>query len=155
MNDPQAGPGTGLVEVTVPAGTTLARFQTFAGDYAPGTDVDLYVYNEDTGQVAISAGGTASESITVTDPGTYAVFVDLFANPGGTSIDVKLNTWILGGTNAGNFTVSPASQSVTLAGSATVTAGWQNLTAGSHYLGLVQYTDGTNPVGQTIVSVNP
>ena len=155
-NDPQEGPGTALVEVTVPAGTTLARFETFAGDYAAGMDVDLYAYSEDTGQlVGVSAGGTASETITLTDPGTYAVFVDLFANPAGTAIPVKLNTWNLGASNAGNFTVSPATQPVTLGGAATVTASWQNLTAGGHYLGLIQYTDGTNAVGATIVSVNP
>jgi hypothetical protein len=156
VNAPATGPGTGLVEVNVPAGTTLARFATFAGDYAPGTDVDIYAYSEDTGQlVGVSAGGTATETITLTDPGTYAIFVDLFANPAGTSIDVKLDTWALGSSTAGNFAVSPATQSVTLGGSATVTASWQNLTAGGHYLGLVQYTEGTSPVGATIVSVNP
>jgi hypothetical protein len=44
---------------------------------------------------------------------------------------------------------------VTLGGAVTVTASWTGLTAGTRYLGLVEYSDGTNLLDQTLVSVNP
>jgi subtilisin family serine protease len=159
-NNPRVTDRTGVVEVTVPAGTKLARFSTFGSDYAPGTDIDLYAYSEDgdgnlVAQVGQSAGNTADETITVTDPGTYAVFVDLFANPGTGPVDAQLHSWLVTGAATGNFTVSPASQPVTLGKTATVTASWTGLAAGRHYLGLVGYGDGTNALGSTVVSVTP
>jgi hypothetical protein len=159
-NNPQVTDRTGVVEFTVPAGTTVAKFATAAADYAVGTDLDVYVYAEDSSGnlvafVGQSAGGTANESVTLTEPGKYAVFVDVFNNPAANPLDVKLHSWIVGGTNAGNLTLSPASQSVTLGGAATVTASWSGLTAGTGYLGVIEYSDGTNQVGSTILSVNP
>jgi subtilisin family serine protease len=159
-NNPQVTDRTGVVEITVPAGAKLARFSTFAAEYPAGSDIDLYAYSEDAdgnlvAQVGQSAGGTADESITVTDPGTYAIFVDLFNNGGGNPLDVRLHSWTVTGANAGNFSVSPASQSVTLGKAATVTASWTGLAVGSRYLGVVEYSDGTNALGDTVVGVTP
>lgn len=157
--NPAATGRTGRVDITVPAGTKLARFATFASDYAPQTDLDMYVYAVDSAgnltQVGQSAGGTADESVTLTDPGTYAVFVDLFNNPNTGPLAVKLHSWAVPPSAAGNFTATPASQAVTLGKPATVTAAWTGLTAGTRYLGLVEYSDGTNPLGATVVAVNP
>jgi hypothetical protein len=156
---PAVSDETGMVEVTVPAGTTIARFATFAAEYAPGTDVDVFVYPVDAsgnlGAPLISAGGTADESVSLTAPGKYQVFVDLFNNPVANPVDVKLHSWLVGAGSAGNFTVSPASQSVSVGSSVTVTASWTGLTAGSRYLGVVKYSDGTSSLGQTVVSVTP
>ncbi len=157
-NNPQTSDRTARIDVTVPAGAKLARFNTFASDYATGTDVDLYAYATQNGEpVAFagqSAGGTADESITLTDPGTYAIYIDLFNNPSANPLDVQLHSWTVTAGSAGNFSVSPASQSVTLGGAATVTASWTGLTAGRHYLGIVEYGDGTNVLDQTVVSVS-
>ena len=158
--NPATSGRTGRVDITVPAGTSLARFATFASDYAPGTDVDVFVYAEDgsgniLGEVGQSAGGTADEAVTVTDPGTYAVFVDLFANPNPGALTVKLHDWIVPPTSAGNLTLAPASQAVTLGKPATVTASWTGLSPGSHYLGLVEFSDGTGALGATVIGVNP
>jgi hypothetical protein len=38
---------------------------------------------------------------------------------------------------------------------AEVTLDWTGLTAGSRYLGAVSYTDGTNDLGSTMVSITP
>ena len=38
---------------------------------------------------------------------------------------------------------------------ATVTIGWSGLVAGTRYLGVVDYIDGSNTIGSTIVAVNP
>jgi hypothetical protein len=128
-------------------------------DYAPMTDIDLYAYAEDGGalteQVGQSSGGTADGSITLPGRGTYAIYVDLFNNPGANPLNVLLHSWTVTGGPATNFTVIPGSQSVTLGGSATVTASWSNLTAGGHYLGLIEYSDGTTALDQTVVTVNP
>ncbi|GIH13060.1 S8 family serine peptidase [Rugosimonospora africana] len=158
--NPAASGRTARVDLTVPAGTKLARFSTLASDYAAGTDIDLYAYSEDASgnlvaQVGQSSGSTADETMTFTAPGRYAVFVDLFASPVTGPVDTQLHSWVVTGANAGNFAVSPASQSVTLGKAATVTASWTGLTAGRHYLGLVEYSDGTSGLGGTIVSVNP
>ncbi len=153
---PATGPGTGEYVVTVPAGTKVARFATFASDYPAGTDVDEYVF-ADTGsgfvQVGQSAGGTADESVTFTDPdpGTYVVFVDAFDLPT-QPMTVKGYSFLV--TGPGSLTATPASQAVTLGGTATVTAGWSGLTAGKHYLGIVEYGDGTNVIGSTLVAVD-
>jgi hypothetical protein len=157
--NPATSARTGRVDLTVPAGTKLARFSTFAADYAPQSDVDMFVYAVDSAgnltQVGQSAGSTADESVTLTDPGTYAVFVDLFNNPDTGPLAVKLHSWVVPASAAGNLTANPASQSVTLGKPATVTAAWTGLTQGSRYLGLIEFSDGTNPLGATVVSVKP
>ena len=152
---------TGRVDTVVPAGTKVAQFATFASDYPAGTDVDIYLYRVTTSglvEVALSAGGTASENITLSNPtaGTYALFVDLFATPGGgtQTLTVLPNTWVLAPTNDGNFTATPASQSVVSGGTSTVTLNWTGLTPGGHWLGRVEYGDGTNVIGSTLVSVD-
>ena len=58
---PKAGPAAGKVTVTVPAGTKVARFATFAADYGPATDIDMFVYQAGTSTlVGQSAGGDAN-----------------------------------------------------------------------------------------------
>jgi subtilisin family serine protease len=160
-NAPATSARTGRVDTVVAPGTKVAKFSTFASDYPAGTDVDIYLYRVNGANlvpVATSAGSTPGENITLTDPaaGTYALFVDLFATPGnGTeTLTVKPNTWVLPPTNAGNFTASPASQSVVSGGTPSVTLNWTGLSAGGHWLGRVEYGDGTNVIGSTLVSVD-
>jgi subtilisin family serine protease len=154
-NAPATGPAVGKITVNVPAGTRVARFATFAADYGAGADLDLFVYEAGTSNlVGASAGGTADEAVDVSAAGDYDVYVVQFALPSGVGEqDVKANSFIVAGA-VGNMTATPASQAVTLGGAATVTIGWSRLTAGQHYLGVVMYGDGTNPVGSTLVAVN-
>ena len=83
--------------MTVPAGSTVARFATYDADYAAGTDVDVFVYQAGTTTlVGQSAGGTAEESVTLTAAGSYDVYANLFALPaGGTAADVQLNSFVV------------------------------------------------------------
>jgi hypothetical protein len=150
-NAPAESAGVKKLTVTVPAGTTLARFATFDSDLPAGTDVDLFVYSSD-GTLFQSAGGTAEESVTLTAAGTYDIYVVLFAHQGAIPT-VKHHAFLVSDTNAGNLTVTPASQPATLAGKASVTFAWSGLATGSRYLGIVSYSDGTTTVGRTIVSV--
>jgi hypothetical protein len=103
-----------------------------------------------------SAGGTADEKVDLTVPGDYAAFVDLFANPAGVTSPLTVNAyqWSVPPTNAGNFTVTPASQAVTLGQPAPLTVGWSGLAAGTRYLGVLDFGDGSGQIGQTIVAIN-
>ena len=152
---PAVGPGVGKATVSVAAGSVLARFATFDTDYTMGTDIDLFVYQAGTNVlVAQSAGGTADEAVTLSAAGSYDIYMVIFAlPPGQTGANIKHNSWVVTSGSAGNFTASPASQAVTLGGSASVSAGWSGLTAGTRYLGVVSFSDGTSSVGQTIVLV--
>jgi hypothetical protein len=55
---------------------------------------------------------------------------------------------------AGNLTVAPASQPVTTAGPASVTASWSGLSAGQRYLGRIVYGEGGSPRGSTLIRVD-
>lgn len=158
-NHPATSAGVGSFEAVVPDDALIARFATYAADYPAGTDLDVWVYQKQSnGTLALydfSAGSTAEESVTLSDPGDYVIFVDAFALPADPTVVKAFDYLVSGSTGpAGNFTATPASQSATLAGSATVTLGWTGLTAGKHYLGAVFYGDGTNTVGTTLVQID-
>jgi subtilisin family serine protease len=158
-NVPAASIRTGVVPVTVPAGTSIARFATFDADHPAGTDIDLYVFRVDGASrtlVGQSAGGTAEEVVTLTAPaaGAYEVYVDLFAIADGTTLTTTEHSWTIGSTSAGNLTATPASQAVTVGAAKTITLAWTGLTPGLRYLGAVTFTDGTTTVARTIVRVD-
>jgi subtilisin family serine protease len=158
---PATSDATTRVDTAVPAGTPLVRFATFAGDYPAGTDVDVFVYRVSGTSllfVGQSAGGSASESVTFVPRqagATYAMFVNVFAAPGGnlSPLTVMPNVFVVPNSNAGNLTVTPASQPVTLGNAANVTLNWSGLASG-RYLGIVNYNDGANPIGSTRVSID-
>src|SRR6185295_8762723 len=102
----------------------------------------------------VSAGGTAEESVTLTAAGSYDIYVVLFAQPGGATgaFDVFHHAFVVP-TAATSLTATPPSQSVTTAVPASVTLGWSGLTAGTRYLGVVDFGDGTNVIGKTIVGI--
>jgi subtilisin family serine protease len=153
-NAPAAGPAVAKVTVNVPAGSRMARFATFDADYPSGTDLDVFVYRNGA-LVGQSAGGTAEESVTFNNPvaGNYDIYVVQFALAGGrTEQDVHQHSFVVANA-AGSLTATPASQSVTTSVPATVTAGWSGLTAGTRYLGVIDFSDGTNAIGSTIVAV--
>jgi subtilisin family serine protease len=152
---PAVGPGVAKTTVTVPAGSRLAQFSTFEADYAMGTDIDLFVYQAGTNVlVGSSAGGTASETVSLTAAGSYDIYTVVFALPPGTgSIDVQHNHWVVPDAAAGNLTVTPPSQAVSFGGTSNVTIGWSGLAAGVRYLGVVTYGNGTSDLGQTVVAI--
>jgi subtilisin family serine protease len=155
---PAASAHTAKFTVTVPAGTTLARFATFDADVPAGTDLDLFVYNAGTANlVGSSAGGTAQEQVDLNSPaaGDYDVYVDLFALAAGQPSQlVNEFDWQVGSTPAGNLTATPASRTTTVGDAFSVTAAWSGLTAGTRYLGTLSYGDGTSTLGRTVVRVN-
>ena len=161
VNAPATSDATGRIDTPVPAGTPLARFATFGEDYPSNTDVDIFVYRVTASGLSFvgqSAGGTATETVTVKPPAagaTYALFVNVFAAPGGngSALTVLPNVFVVPNSNSGNLTVTPASQSVTLGNPASITLSWSGLASG-RYLGRVNYDDGTSAIGSTLVSID-
>jgi len=156
--NPIASDHTAKYTVTVPAGTSLARFATFDADVATGTDMDVFVYEAGTANlVGSSTGGTAEEHVDLVSPaaGSYDVYVDLFAlGAGATQQAINEFDWVLGSAAAGNLTVTPASQPATFGKAASVTAHWSGLTAGTRYLGQLSYGDGSSAFAGTVVAIN-
>ena len=158
---PSTGDAVGVVDVTVPAGTKVARFATYAADYGANADLDLYIYEVGADgtlkQVGESAGGTAEESFTFTDPGAYRIYAVQFQPADGqTEQDVKHYAFVVPDT-PGGLSVTPGSQQVISTTAVNLTASWSGLTAGRRYLGVIQYGDGAHPhigrSGFTYVSV--
>ena len=156
-NNPATSPDTVAVTTAVPEGTKVARFATFNADYPAGTDIDVFVYRQNDGGslsfVGQSASGSSEESVTITEPGTYVTFVDVFAAAG--PLTVRHNRWVVAPGSTGNLTATPATQPVTVGGAATVTAAWTGLTPGTRYLGVIEYSDGTTTLGTTNLLVQP
>ena len=152
---PTTKPVNTTATVVIPAGTAVARFATYDADYPAGTDVDIEVRRGGT-LVGSSAGGTAEESVTLPNPvaGTYTVTIDYFDGTPST-LPVKLTSYAVPSGAVGNLTVDPASQAVTVGQPATFTLATSGLTAGTRYLGRVDFSDGTSDVARTLVAVSP
>jgi hypothetical protein len=134
------GAGVTAIPVTIPAGTTYARFSLFDANVSPASDLDLYVYKGTT-QVGSSGGGTATEEVNLVNPaaGTdYIVYIHGFNVPGGTA-NFTLFSWLLSSANAGNMTATAPATAVTGAGG-TIQLSFTGLAAATKYLGSVAYT---------------
>jgi subtilisin family serine protease len=145
---PAAGAGTKLYHVTVPAGTTAARFSLDSNDDT--ADLDVFVYRSGT-LVGVSASGSADEQVTLLAPtdGTYDVYVNGFATPGGTTT-YKLANFVVDASSAGNATVTPNPAPATQGVPLTLTASWSGLDPAKRWFGVIDYT-GTGSV--TLLSV--
>jgi subtilisin family serine protease len=150
---PVASPYAVSFDVSIPAGTTYARFSLFDANATPGSDLDLYVYSGAT-LVGSSGGGTAAEEVNLVNPpaGTYKVWVHGFATSNPSTF--TLFTWALGSTAAGNMSVT-APATATTGGTGTITLGFSGLTAGTKYLGSVAYSGVAGLPNPTIVRVDP
>lgn len=147
-------PNAQLIPVTVPAGTTYARFSLFDADVNAGSDIDLCVANSAGTIVGSSGSGTSAEEVNLLAPaaGNYTVVVQGWGVVG--SSPFKLHTWLLGTADAGNMTVSAPAAAVTgTTGSIALT--FNGLTAGTKYLGSVAYAGATGMPNPTIVTANP
>ncbi len=152
--DPADSSGTVFYDVTVPAGTTYARFALFDADVAAGSDIDVFVYRGST-LVGVSTNGGSNEQVNLLNPvaGTYRVYLHGWGLPSGTS-QFKLHAWVLGTASAGNMAVTaPASANVATTGTIGLT--FSGLTAGTKYLGSVFYSGTPGLPAPTIITVNP
>ena len=152
---PTTGPAVFKFGITVPSGTEVARLATYAADHAPGTDVDLYVYQN--GELVDRSDGTAAdEEIALTSTGVFEVYVVRFTSPAGAdSRPVRAHTYLVGGTPAGNLTVTPGTAQVTPDRVVRFDVAWKGLDPAKRYLGMVEFGDGTTARAWTTVTVGP
>ena len=146
---PVADADTKHYTVIVPAGTRAARFSLDSDDNT--ADLDLFVYQG--GQlVDLSAIGSADEQVTLLAPaaGTYDVYVNGFATPGGTTT-YHLANFVVAATDAGNASVSPDPAAATAGVPITLTFNWTGLDTSKRYFGVISYA-GADDV--TFASVN-
>ncbi len=136
-----------LKEVTVPEGTTLARFQVISSD--PNADYDMVVFNPQ-GQYSDVRTGSSSETLSLPNPapGTYTVLANLASSADGGAVKATVNAAVLAA-NAGNASVTPNPLNLRNGKSGNVTLGWTGLAPGS-YLGRISFGDGGT---ETFVSV--
>lgn len=134
-------------EVTVPAGSPLAKFSVYSADES--ADFDMVVFNP-AGQVLLAQTASASESISVPNPaaGVYTVFVNLYASPNGQPTKASVDAAVLGA-NVGNATVTPNPLRLGNGQSGMVNLQWKDLAEGS-YIGRVTFAGSSTP---TFVSV--
>lgn len=143
------------IPVTVPAGTTYARFSLFDPAVASTLDLDLEVYNSAGTLVGSSGSATAAEQVSLVNPaaGTYTVRVLGFLVPSG-SENFRLYSWLLGTADAGNMVVTaPAAAIVGATGAIGIST--SGLTAGTKYLGSVVYDGSAGLPNPTIVRIDP
>lgn len=139
---------TKVYHVVVPAGTRAARFALDSDDNA--ADLDLFVYSG--GElVDLSASGSGDETVTMLDPeaGTYDVYVNGFATPGG-STAYHLANFVVPTASAGNASVAPNPAAVTQGTPTTLTASWTGLDPAKRWFGVINYGGTT---AETLFSV--
>ena len=146
------GPGQVAIPVTVPAGTTYARFSLFDAFVSPASDIDLYVYLGAT-LVGGSGSGTSAEEVSLVNPaaGNYTVYVHGWGVPGTASF--TLFRWLLDSTAAGNLTVT-APGSATTGSTGAIGLTFSGLVPATKYLGSVAYAGSTGMPNPTIVRVD-
>ena len=138
--------------VSIPAGTTYARFSLFNENTTPGSDLDLYVFNSVGAQVGGSGGGESNEEVNLVNPaaGDYEACVDGFgtANPS----TYTMFAWALNSTPAGNMVVS-APGSAVIGGPSAINLTFSGLAPATKYLGRIVY-GGTPGLPTTVVRVD-
>ena len=150
-------PNAQLIAVTIPVGTTYARYALSDADVNPGSDIDLCVF-QGTTLVGSSTSGTSAETVNfafsspTASPIALTVVVQGWGVVG--SSPFKLYTWYVGTADAGNMAVS-APASATLGGTGTIGLTFSGLTSGVKYLGTVVYSGSAGLPSPTVVSVNP
>ncbi|MGM7667890.1 S8 family peptidase [Microbacterium sp. A93] len=142
--------------VDVPEGTTLSRFDLDSSD-DEGSDLDLLVYRvvapDDLRYYEVwqSATASADEQVTLPTPtaGTYLVVANVYSTTAPMTWDMTHANVVPGGEGA--FTATPNPIAATQGVATSYEISWSGLTAGTRYLGVVQYADSDV---RTIVSVD-
>lgn len=153
-----AGPLDDYEFFDVPAGTRVTRVSTFS-DEVNAADIDVNVYRftppNSIALVGSSGNGDSTETVTLRnlDAGTYVVAVDNYSEEAGVTAPVHL--WNVTDAASGNLTVAPTSVAVTQGTATKVTASWTGLDTTKRYLGQVNFLNGTDVAGSTLVTVNP
>jgi subtilisin family serine protease len=141
-------PGPARFTVDVPRGAALARFATAAGDYPPGTDVDLFVYRRGT-LLGRSTGHNAAEVVDLGEPdaGSYQVVVELIEAPGRGPLPVRMDSYAV----PKDATQQPP-RGVRAGTPALVHLDWPARPTSGRWLGQVRWSDGGTGEAVTVLA---
>jgi subtilisin family serine protease len=149
-------PNAQLIPVTIPAGTTYARYSLFDADVNAGSDLDMCVFQGAT-LVGSSGTGTSAEEVNFSfaSPSAAPIALTVVVQGWGVvgSTPFKLHTWYLDTVNAGNMTVT-APAAATIGGTGAINLSFSGLAAGTRYLGSVVYGGAAGMPSPTIVRVD-
>lgn len=143
-------------EVTLPAGTTHARFSLFDADVAEAADLDLEVYEGPT-LVGSSGTATSTEQVDLSYPAGTSTQRALRVRVVGYAVPVgqtafTLSDWVLGSTAAGNTDVTAPAAAVQ--GPGRIELAFSGLAADTRYLGSVAYAGVADLPAPTVVRVD-
>jgi subtilisin family serine protease len=149
------GVGITVHVVSVPAGTTHARFSLFDAFTDGNDDLDLYVFDSTGSQVGGSGSGTSEEEVNLENPAADDYFVVVHGwQTDGPDCNYTLFSYLVDASDAGNLSIV-APSTATVGGTGTVDVTIAPLTPGTKYLGAVDFNDGTNVIASTLVRVDP
>jgi hypothetical protein len=142
--------------VGVPANTVF-RAGIYEDAITPNdTDLDMFVYRCAPGCAFVgqSADGDSNEEVTHfnTATATYIVFVHGWSTGSQPQASGTLFTWQVGATDEGNTELTGVESPASI-GTQTHTATFSGLDPDTRYLGRVDYGDGTNTIGRTLLNV--
>ena len=149
------GNGATLHEVDL-TGVELWRLTLGAGDISGGggTDLDIFVYGPDGERVAQSTNEGTDEIIQLDDPapGVYSVYVHGWATDAPV-IEYAAHTWSVGAADdSDTLLVTSAPTEAVVGTSGIVEYSWTAAEPGTE-LGMLVFTDGSNEIGRTLVTV--
>ncbi|MFT4287843.1 S8 family serine peptidase [Nocardioides sp.] len=157
LQDPDQTYGTsddsegGVAEVPVTIGDTSYWRIEYVQD--GDDDIDLYLLGPDGEVVASSTAGGTDELIELSHPeaGTYTLAVHGWQVTGADH-PFSIDSWIVP-SGSGSLTVTSAPTSATADATGTVSLAWTDATPAGTYYGVLDHTDGSSVLGQTIVAV--
>ncbi|MBV6319933.1 S8 family serine peptidase [Duganella violaceipulchra] len=147
--------GTTVVPVSIAANTVVAAFELFNADTSSGNggdDLDLAVLSGGN-VVGYSGHGGANEAVILTSPdaGSYSVCVIGYAAANGSATDFKLSSAVVNRSDTGGALRVAVPSQVYAASTASVSASWSGLAAGTRYYGGIQYLGLDSSVAATTV----
>ena len=125
--------------ITVPTGGQALRAQLFGSETA-APDLDITLYNAAGAAVAIGAGGTSDEVVSLVLPaaGAYTACVEGYDTGGPGAATFTLNSWVVPAPTGPQTLRAAGPSNAVLGGTASVVAGWSTA-AGTRSLGVVGY----------------
>ncbi|WP_307735338.1 S8 family serine peptidase [Massilia soli] len=138
-------------QVTIPAGTIVARFALRQQDTSsPGDDNDMGILSP-SGAWLYSGNDGSNESVQISSPaaGTYRVCV--LAYGGGDVMTHKLSSWVVTPADVGGKLAVAIPAKVVAGANTTVGMSWSGLQSGKRYVGGAQFRDAAGNVQATTV----
>ena len=135
---PENDADTFSTSVSVPAGTTAARFEITGSN--SGDDVDLYVFR-DGDLVSESTGSGPDADLTLLDPaaGDYTVTVHAVEAGNAAAVTGQLCTWVLGPDDSQDVSVETDQDGARAGAPFRSTVSWGDLDATQRWFGVVRY----------------